>query len=113
MRSEFSTKKSLKYSLDEMALVAAADDEVVEPVGRIDLHDVPENRFSPDLDEGLWQNCSLLADPRPKSASQNYDFHVGLRSTIRAMPKEESGGRAAWQPRPHRNSGVGHDSRSR
>ncbi|WP_170808501.1 hypothetical protein, partial [Salmonella enterica] len=39
-----------KVVFDRVALVAAADDEVVNPVGRIDLHDVPQDRPIADFD---------------------------------------------------------------
>ena len=86
-----------------MALVAAADHEVAEAVGQIELHDVPENGASADFDHGFRTDRALFADAGSQSTGKNHHLHVGLRSTIRAMPKAESGGRAAWQPRPHRN----------
>ena len=46
-----------------MALVAAADHEIVRPVRRMNLHDVPEDRHRPDLDQRFRWDRHLLADP--------------------------------------------------
>src|SRR5260370_6489990 len=43
-----------KVLLDEMAHVATANDEVIDPMEGIQLHDVPENRFPTDLDHWFW-----------------------------------------------------------
>src|SRR5208283_3096069 len=64
--------------LDDVALVAKADDELRQPVGGVDLHDVPEDRLAPDLDHRLRLEVGLLADAGAEAASENHDFH-GVR----------------------------------
>ncbi len=61
--------------LDHVALEAAADDEVADAVGVIDLHDVPEDRLAADLDHRLRLQMRLLGNTRAKPASQNHRFH--------------------------------------
>jgi hypothetical protein len=48
--------------LDDVALVAAADDEVVDAVLGVELEDVPEDGAAADLDHGL--GCFRRADGR-------------------------------------------------
>src|SRR5882757_4502081 len=72
-----------KVLLDEMAFVAAEDDELVEPVGRVHLHDVPEDRLSADLDKWLWSDGAFLAYPGPIAASKDDDLHACLSGSLR------------------------------
>ena len=54
--------------LDDVALVAAADDEVVDAVLRVDLEDVPEDGAAADLDHRLGAEARSLHEmrvPRP------------------------------------------------
>ena len=53
--------------LDHVALVAAADHEVIDAVGGVDFHDVPENRLAADLDHrlGLRWVSSEMRVPSP------------------------------------------------
>ena len=61
--------------LDDVALVAAADHEIVDAVRRVDLHDVPEDRLAADLDHRLRLQIALLGDPRAEPAGENDDLH--------------------------------------
>ena len=38
---------------DDIALVAKKDNKIIVPMGRVDFHDVPENRLSVDFDHRL------------------------------------------------------------
>ena len=49
--------------LDHIPLVAAANHEVVDPMGRVHLEDVPEDGTSTDLDHRLWLEMGLLGNP--------------------------------------------------
>ena len=60
--------------LDDIALVAAADHEVVDAVRRVDLHDVPEDRLAADLDHRLGLQIALFGNASAKPAGQNDDF---------------------------------------
>ena len=61
--------------LDDIALVAEADHELLDAVGRVDLHDVPEHRLAADLDHRLGANRGLLAEPRAQTTGQDHRLH--------------------------------------
>src|SRR5581483_11983093 len=61
--------------LDDVALVAEADDEIVQAVKRIVLHDVPKNRMRSDLAHRLWLELGLLGETRAHPAGKDHDFH--------------------------------------
>lgn len=58
--------------LDDIALVATADDEVLDAMGRVELHDVPEDRLAADLDHGLGLKVGFFRQSRTEAASQDY-----------------------------------------
>jgi hypothetical protein len=69
---------------DEIALVAEAEHEVVDPVGGVALHDVPENRFPTDLDHRFRPEMGLLAESRANPAREYDCLHDDLaRAGIR------------------------------
>jgi hypothetical protein len=91
--------------LDHVALVAAADHEVGQPVGGVDLHDVPEHRPGADLDERLGQDGGLLAQPGAVAAGENHDLHryALLKSRYRipcGRPVDRPPPRASLPPVP-------------
>ena len=47
--------------LDYIAFVPEANHELIDPVVRVDLHDVPQDRPTPNLDHGLWLEMGFLA----------------------------------------------------
>jgi hypothetical protein len=49
-----------KILLDAMPKVASADNEIRQAVVQVALHDVPEDRSSPDLDHGLRPRLGLF-----------------------------------------------------
>jgi len=61
--------------LDRIALVAKADHEVVNSVGGILLHDVPENWLAADLDHWLGLEVRLFTDARAEATRQNNCLH--------------------------------------
>ena len=61
--------------LDDIALVAAADDKVVDAMGRIDLHDVPQDRAAADFHHRLRDADRFLGQPGSKTAGQNDALH--------------------------------------
>ena len=65
-----------KVLLDYIALVAQADDELIDAIVRIDFHDVPEDRLAADLHHGLGLEIGLLADPGAEAAGKDDCFHV-------------------------------------
>src|SRR5579885_1557819 len=86
--------------LDDVALVAAADHEVVGAVRRIDLHDVPKDRLAADLDHGLGPQVAFFRNAGSQAARQNDDFHVALAmnrlaENAIATPRHRAGALAA------------------
>ena len=61
--------------LDQIALVAKADDEVVEAVTAVEHHDVPEDRLAADLDHRLGPDLGFLGKAGAEAAGQQDDFH--------------------------------------
>ncbi len=61
--------------LNQIPLVAAADDKFIEPVMGIDFHDMPEDREPADLDHRLGTQMAFLRNPGPQTARQNDYFH--------------------------------------
>ena len=53
--------------LDDVALVAEADNEVVDALLRVELEDVPENGASADLDHGLGTDRGFFAETRAET----------------------------------------------
>ena len=49
--------------LDDVLLVARADDELVKTVVAVELHDVPQNRHPAQLHHGLGLELRLFTDP--------------------------------------------------
>jgi len=61
--------------LDDVALVAAADDEIVDAVRGVELENVPENRQAADLNHRLWAKRGFFADSGTETACENNCFH--------------------------------------
>jgi hypothetical protein len=72
-----------KILFDYMRFIATTDDKLINPVGGIDLHNMPKDRLSSDLYHRLGFNAAFLADTRSKSSSQNYCLH---RTTPLSFP---------------------------
>ena len=70
-----------EVALDHPALVAEAQDEVLEAVVREPFHDVPENRPVADRDHRLGDVVGHVADARALASAQDDDFHSLLRSS--------------------------------
>src|SRR5205823_12723609 len=62
--------------------VAGADDELVDPVSRVDLQDVPEDRLPADLDHGLRAHSTFFADPRAEATRQDRRLHRAHSSPV-------------------------------
>ena len=60
-------------------------DELVHPLGTVDVHDVPEDGLPPDLYHRLGHQMAFLADTRSESACQNDCLHLPLPKRITAM----------------------------
>lgn len=64
-----------EVSLDDLALVPGADDELVEAVMAVVLHDVPEDRSVTDLDHRFGPYVGFLAEATADTTRQDDDFH--------------------------------------
>src|SRR5450432_4737237 len=64
---------------DQIALIAKADDEVRDPMGGVNLHDMPKKWPTADFDEGLGPESGLFAESRTQSASQYHCLHQFIR----------------------------------
>src|ERR1019366_9290418 len=61
--------------LDDISLVAAADDKLIHAMCRIELHDVPEYRLTSDLHHRLGFEIGFLGDTGTKAPCQDHRFH--------------------------------------
>jgi len=68
--------------LDDVALVAQTDHEIVDAVGAVELHDVPEDRLAADLDHGLGFYRGFLGNPRAHTTGKNHGLHGRSHTTI-------------------------------
>ena len=84
--------------LDELALVAQGDHELVEAVRVVDLHDVPEDRRSADLDHRLRARVGLLRDARAHAAGEDDGLHERLPASATLL-STESVSRAVFSQR--------------
>lgn len=65
-----------KVLLDDIPFVTAADDEVMDAMMGIELHDVPENRPAADLDHGLGPKVSFFGDAGSVATGEDDGFHT-------------------------------------
>src|SRR5665213_21745 len=61
--------------LDDLALIAGRENEIVNAVVAIEFHDVPQDRTMADLDHRLWPELGLLPETRSQSAAQDHCLH--------------------------------------
>src|SRR6266851_10250935 len=71
--------------LDKIAFIAETNDEIVDAVMRIDLHDVPENRTVADLDHRLGSDLRFFGQPCAKAAGEYYGFQDTLLVAMRQI----------------------------
>jgi len=72
--------------LYDVALVAAADDEVIDAVVGVHLHDVPEYRTATDLDHRLRLEVRFLRDAGAKATRQDNCLHKTYHHKIQSGP---------------------------
>src|SRR5258708_5409468 len=61
--------------LDDVALVSATDDEVIDAMLGVNLQNVPENRTAANLDHWLGTNYRFFREARADAASEDDCFH--------------------------------------
>jgi hypothetical protein len=64
-----------KIFLDHIAAISGANDEIVDALTRIYVHDVPDNRESADLDHWFGPQMAFLGNASAQAARQDHDFH--------------------------------------
>lgn len=64
-----------KVLLDEITLVAAANDKIVNVMKVIDFHDMPENRMASDFDHWFCLEMGFFGDASTEAACENCGFH--------------------------------------
>jgi hypothetical protein len=87
--------------LDQLPLVAKAEDEPSKSLAGVDLHHVPEDGPSPDLHQRLWDRLGALLQTGATSTAQN-DHREGVRGAHGTEYRErQSGGLRAmpWHAR--------------
>ncbi len=60
---------------DDIALVAQADDEIVDAMGCVHLHDVPQDGAPADLNHGLGPQVRLFRNAGAQTTGQDDGFH--------------------------------------
>jgi hypothetical protein len=60
---------------NHVAAIAQAQHELAKAVMSVDLHDVPQDGPTADLDHGLGSKFSFLAQSRPHAAAQDDRLH--------------------------------------
>src|SRR5271166_43329 len=76
-----------KIFFDQVSLISQTDDKLVYSIMRINLHQVPYDRTSTDLNKGLRANLCLFGKPRTESAGENHE-RVNYRLLQRKSPFE-------------------------
>ncbi len=73
--------------LDDVALVAEAEDEVRVPVVGVVLHEVPQHRAGADRDHRLRDLVGVVAHPQPLAAAEQHDLQTrrGAHSTTSSV----------------------------
>src|SRR2546421_452989 len=65
-----------EVTLDFFALITQSDEELVQTIMRVMLHDVPENGTSSYFHHRLGPNFSLFGQARTDTACQDCYFHA-------------------------------------
>ena len=61
--------------LNDVTLVATADDEVIDAVAGVDLEDVPKNGQATDFDHGFGPDGGFFTDPGAETACEYHCLH--------------------------------------
>ena len=75
--------------LDDVALVAAADHEIVHAMRRIHLHDVPQNRLATHFDHRFRPQVRLLRDAGSQASRKDHGFHAPTASADAGSPAQK------------------------
>jgi hypothetical protein len=66
----------VKIIFDVVGFVPATDDELVKPIMRVNLHDVPEYGSAADFHHRLRAEFRFLGQPGPITSGKNNYFHI-------------------------------------
>ena len=92
--------------LDQVALVARGDHELVQPMRGVVAHDVPEERAPADFHERLRPRVGLFREPGPVPAREDRDLHpllVDAMDVLVRMPEGSIGAIGRCRPRSGRD----------
>ena len=87
---------------DQKTLIAAANDEFVDPVGRVNFHDVPQDRPTTDFYHRLGLEHGFFAEAGTEAAGQDNGFHA-RRSSMVGYDDTVSGTVGRIEPSPFYN----------
>lgn len=62
--------------LDDIALVATADHEIIHAVGGIKFHDVPQHWLTANFDHGFGLEVRFFANTGAQTTCENYGLHL-------------------------------------
>ena len=75
-----------KILLDDITLIAAANNELINTVGGIYLHDMPEYRLAADLYHRLWLQMSFFTYTRAETTGKDDSLHNIISPHIKLWP---------------------------
>ena len=67
---------------DQISLVSATDNKVIDPVLRIDFENVPKDRPAANFNHGLGTRTGFFTEPSSLPASQNNCFHSSFLASF-------------------------------
>ena len=76
-----------KVLLNDLTLITAGDQEILEAMTRVDVHDVPEHRLTADFDHRLRPQRCFLGQSSAKTSRENHDLHG---TTIRRLDTSQN-----------------------
>ena len=79
---------------NDIALVSATNDEIIQAMLRIHFHNVPQDRFAADLDHRFRAKTGFFTYAGSKTTRKNHGFHL-----ISSMPRMPGQGRYCLRPR--------------
>src|SRR5262249_25733250 len=71
-----------KVLFDHVSLVAKANNEIINAMVRVDLEDMPKDRFATNLDHWFGSGNRFLTQTSTEAPSKNYRLHgrTGMKS---------------------------------
>ena len=64
-----------KVLLDHIPFITQTNDELIQSMGGVDLHNMPKDWLPPDFDHGLGPRRCFLTDTGAQTSCQDNYFH--------------------------------------